>query len=503
MPRFDREGRTLYFDRKDHPDNFGGVINDDIWYTQADGSGGWGQAVNIGSPLNNGYHNYVCGVSDDGVLTVSNRYYIDGTAAPGVSQSFFFRDQWVPPLNLDIEQLYTGGLYAEYYMSPDRRVLLLAITPVDSRGGKDLYVSFSDNQINWSKPLNLGEVINSAGHEMAPSLSPDGRTLFFSSDGHRGYGEQDIFLSRRLDESWTNWSQPENLGPAINTPLWESHFVVDPHMDYAYYATTKDFFGNADIYRLSLKPIEEEPEEEEEVPVEEAERIAESGPEAGAPPYPFEERFLLFGYIKEGSTGRYMPAELEFSRTDQPDNPVLLSTVNAQYKMKLQDELDIRVVIRAEGYESLETEIRIDDIGERAVRRQDFELFPLGWEPPPPDPFDFEKGALIRLQNVYFDVNSAVIQSESFEELDRLAHALKRQPQYAISIEGHTNGNCAKKFCDRLSRSRAKKVSEYLVDQGLPGSRVIWKGFGKERPIATNDTEEGRRQNQRVEIRVR
>ncbi len=126
LPRFSPDGNTMYFDRKDHPENYGGFINDDIWISVKDASGTWQPALNAGSPINNPYHNYVCGVSTDGVLSLYGRYVRDGIPMHGLAQSFYFRDQWAFPMNLNIEQLYNANPYAEYYMTDDRHVLMMS-----------------------------------------------------------------------------------------------------------------------------------------------------------------------------------------------------------------------------------------------------------------------------------------------------------------------------------------------------------------------------------------
>ena len=504
MPRFSPDGKQLFFNRKDHPSNYGGFINDDIWLSTQDQEGRWLPAGNMSSPLNNGWHNYVCGVSHDGVLTLANHYYDDGGTKPGISQSFIRSgsSRYIPPLNLHIPQLYTGGLYAEYFMNRDRTVLLLAIEPLDSRGGRDLYVSFTNDGISWTRPKNLGDAVNSAGQEMAPFLMPDDETLYYSSDGHRGYGEHDIFRSKRLDDSWENWSEPENLGPAINTEAWESHFVIDPAEDWAYFATTRDEFGNSDLLRVSLRELDEE--EPEAKPALEEASLAEGTPpeEPTSPAYPFKQELLVFGYLRDGSTGQYLRGELNIRQADNPSAFVELSTINAQYQLKVAEATEYIVEVRSEGYQVASYELIVENKGENAVRRRDFELFPNNWQAhKDSDEIILEQGTVVRMKTLHFSVNSAVIRSESYAELDRLlAAALKND--HKLTIEGHTNTRCEKKFCERLSRSRARRVAKYLIDNGVDAKRISWKGYGKEFPIAPDGTEAGQKLNQRVEVRV-
>jgi OOP family OmpA-OmpF porin len=499
MPRFTPDGQRLYFVRKDHPENFGGFMNDDIWFSDVIDKK-LQPATRMIEPLNSAYHNYVCGVSTDNIVTLANQYYFDGTAAPGLSQTFKMNssDQWVFPLNLEITDLFTGGLYAEYYIDPERTVLLMAIEPVDAKGGKDIYISFSDDKVKWSKPKNLGEVINTAGMEMAPFLSADKKMLFFSSNGHRGYGDQDIFVSRRSGSDWFDWSSPENIGPNVNSANWESHFIIDPIGDYGYYAKAEDIFGNPDILRISLKEKDSQDKQEEfaEIELELANEEVES-----EPPYPFEEKLLLFGYVRDAITRSYVPSSLEFIRKDTPDKRINIPTRNAQYQLKLEDQVDFDVVVNAPGYPETVFTVRIEEL-RNGVRRKDFEIYPQGYEPPPPPEFNLEPGALVRLQNVFFDINSSVIKEESFPELNRFLAAAKNHPNIQISIEGHTNSNCAKNYCEKLSNTRARRVAQYLIKGGIEVRNVTWVGYGKNKPLADNNSPEGREQNQRVELRI-
>ena len=488
LPRFSPDGQTLYFDRKDHPENYGGFINDDIWLSTSDGAGGWQPAQVAPAPLNNAYHNYVCGVSTDGVLTLYGQYSFEGIPMPGLSQSFRYQNQWAFPMNLNVRELYNASPYAEYFISDDRRTLVMSIEALDTEGGKDLYISFSEDQINWSKPMNLGGRVNSGGNEMSPWLSPDGKTLLFSSDAHNGYGEQDVLVSFRGGTAWTDWSAPQNLGPRVNTPAWESHYVPDPKGHYGYFARAADELGNTDLYRIALR--------------EDLKEEAPAAEETVAADYPFEGRFLLFGYVLDGSNGRSLNATLEFRVATDSTRRVSLESLNSQYKLRIDDAVDYDVVVRSEGYPPLRTRLRIDEVGNTGVRRRDFKLYPAGFEPPQRGPMTLEPGETFRLRTLLFRVNSPVISRESFPELARLAEALQANPGVRIQVEGHTNSNCDKRFCDRLSESRARSVAQFLLDKGIAKDRIAWAGYGKDKPVADNDTEEGRRLNQRVDIRV-
>jgi hypothetical protein len=163
-------------------------------------------------------------------------------------------------------------------LSVDRKALIIAQRKTDSRGGLDLYVAFrkenSRNPYSATESVNLGAVINSVGDETSPFLAYDNRTLYFASSGHNGYGNLDIFVSRRLNDSWTNWSPPENLGPGINTAFDDNFFGFTPRSRYAYYSRGLTPM-NSDIYRIDMtylfksqgKPISELHEEIDEAQI--------------------------------------------------------------------------------------------------------------------------------------------------------------------------------------------------------------------------------------------
>lgn len=272
LPRLSPDGERLYFCRKNHPGNYGNHTNDDIWYAERQADGHWGTAQPIGWPLNDENHNYVCSVGDDGLLTLGNGYTVDREPKAGVSQSFQSGGKWVEPLNLIVEGLSILNLNAEYYLSRDRRTLILAMESWDSEGGKDLYVSFSDDELHFSRPVSMGFAINSGGQEMAPFLSDDGRHVFFSSDGFPGYGGQDVFVAERLDDSWTRWSAPENLGPSVNSPAWDAYFYYHAGTDRAYLASNRGNIANEDLYEIVMTPQRDGERQKQRLEAREAQR---------------------------------------------------------------------------------------------------------------------------------------------------------------------------------------------------------------------------------------
>lgn len=252
MPIISTDGKTLYFDRKDHPGNTDGIVNDDIWFSTQGEDGTWAKAENVGTPLNNRGHNFLCSMSGDcKTVLLGNQYTPDGNMVSGLSKSQMTNGKWELPKPLNVKNWYNNNKYSEFSISPNCRFLLMTIQRNDGFGAKDLYVSFEEGD-HYTEPLNLGPDVNTAATEMAPFLAADGKTLFFATDGRSGYGNKDIFITRRLDDSWKRWSEPENLGPIVNTANWDAYFTVPASGEYGYFSTEHNSLGKTDIFRVRL-----------------------------------------------------------------------------------------------------------------------------------------------------------------------------------------------------------------------------------------------------------
>jgi len=252
-----KDNKRLYFSRQGHPENVGGLRDEDIWYSEFDEvTQTWTQAINVGPPLNNKGPNFISGIgSRSDTLLLGNIYGKNGKMKSGVSISIRVGDLWSFPQPVNVALDYNLSERASYDLTHDRNALIIAQEKADSKGKLDLYVSLRDPNAKYpysgTESVNMGPMINTFGNETSPWLSYDGRTLFFSSDGHNGYGKLDIFMSKRLDNTWTNWSKPVNLGPGINSPYDDLSFNFNPDSRYAYYSRglTPE---NSDIYRVEM-----------------------------------------------------------------------------------------------------------------------------------------------------------------------------------------------------------------------------------------------------------
>ena len=266
MPRLSEDGQRLYFVRGRHPLNVGARAGgQDIWYSERQADGAWAPAQNLGKPLNTPEHNAVGAILDDGnALLLVNTYSGPGkTASPGISISHHIKGLWSQPHPLIKLALEQGTL--SLHAPQDQSVILLSM-PAGPQQQEDLYALLPDAFGLWSvAPVPLGATLNTAGLETSPFLASDLRTLYFSSDGHGGAGSADILMSRRLDDTWTNWSSPVNLGPTVNTTGFDAHFILDAQGAHAYFVSGPTPQALGDIYTIplreipSLSPIEPSP----------------------------------------------------------------------------------------------------------------------------------------------------------------------------------------------------------------------------------------------------
>jgi OmpA-OmpF porin, OOP family len=249
-------GKRLYFSRISHPNNTAGVADsEDIWYTEFDASSEtWSQPIRMAGQLNNDGPNFVNNVSVTGdTLILGNQYGRNGKMLAGLSYSINKNGQWSAPQSIQVKNDYNISEHANSYVSLKSGVIIQAIERAETYGSRDLYVSFWNGE-KATEPINMGGIINSELEESAPFLSADNKTLYFASKGHQGFGGYDIYVTKRLDDSWTNWSEPQNLGPAVNSNLNDEFFSITHCGNFAIFSRQLSVH-NIDIFRISMEEL--------------------------------------------------------------------------------------------------------------------------------------------------------------------------------------------------------------------------------------------------------
>ncbi len=469
-PLLSPDGQTLYFSRKNHPENVGGVAdNEDIWYSVKDTvTGEWQLAQNMGGELNNAGPNFVSSVTPDGktvLLVLGNQYLENGKMAAGVSISSNSSGTWSKPAAIQIENDYNYSEKANFYLANSRKVMLMSVMREDSKGGRDLYASFLNADSTWTEPLNLSEKINTAGEESSPFLAPDDRTLYFSSDGYSGFGMSDIYMSKRLDDTWTNWSEPENLGPTINSQYEDLFFNIPGNSEYAYYSQGVSE-EDLDIFRVAL-PVLKRPE-----PV-----------------------IAVKGKLIDAKTGKPIEAKIIYERLSDGKELGITSSnaTTGEYEILLPAGELYGIRAEADGFiaENISVDLRnYDEDGSHTLDHKDLKLVPI------------EEEAVVVLNNVFFDFDKATLKSESYAELNRIVTLMGERQTLRIAIAGHTDATGPESYNLGLSERRSKAVSQYLSEKGVATERLTVEYYGEAKPTADNTTREGRQQNRRVEFKI-
>jgi outer membrane protein OmpA-like peptidoglycan-associated protein len=474
-PLLSPDGKTLYFSRRNHPQNIGGVNDkEDIWYSELGPDGKWQLAKNMGREFNNEYPNFIntiTSVTPDGksaIMLLGNRYLPNGKMLAGVSISTNVGGSWSKPVPLNIINDYNYNEKANYFLANNRRTLLMSVEREDSFGDRDLYVSFMNEDSTWTEPLNLGSVINTAGTESSPFLAADDKTLYFSSNGFSGYGGSDIYVSKRLDDTWTNWSEPENLGPDINSPLEDLFFNIPANSEYAYYSRGVSE-NNLDIFRVKL-PIYRSP----------------------------EPMVIVKGRLLDAETGQPIGAKIVYERL--PDGKELGITQSDPKTGEYEITLPAGQLygIRAEAKDHVSENQNLDlrnftsdqVIGQNDIILQPIRVGRIG------------ENITLTLNNIFFDFDKAILRPESYPELDRLVKTMSERPSMRVEIDGHTCDIGEESYNMELSQRRARAVRDYLVSKGIDSSRIDMKYFGETRPAVPNTSKENRRQNRRVEFKI-
>jgi outer membrane protein OmpA-like peptidoglycan-associated protein len=478
------DGKTLYFSRQGHPDNMGGVKDrEDIWFSEMGPDGKWSLAKNAGPELNNAYPNFVNSVTSatpDGkavLLVLGNSYKDNGKMTAGVSVSNNIGGKWTKPKTLNIKNNYNYSDKAHYFLSNTQKVMLMSVDREDTKGGRDLYVSFAQNDSSWTEPLNLGSVINSAGEEVTPFLASDDKTLYYSSNGFSGYGGNDVYVSKRLDDTWTNWSEPKNMGPEINSKTDDMFFNIPSTSDFAYYsrAITPE---NFDIFRVKM-PFYKNPE-----PV-----------------------IVVKGKLIDAKTGKPIGAKIIYERL--PDG----KEVGKTYSDPETGEYEIHLPggylygIRAEAKDHISEHQNLDlrsfkepgtvteNIQLQPVKPAEVEIATIKAAP-------VEENSKITLNNIFFDFDKSDLKEASFPELNRLADLMKEKSTMQVEIAGHTDEVGTEEYNLSLSERRARAVATYMEGRGISKERIAVAFFGESQPIDKAHNKAAYVKNRRVEFKI-
>lgn len=461
-PIISADGLELYYTHSDHSSINLDEYEDNVYSSHVFG-GSWLKGKNLGEPVNNSAYNDVVSVLPDGnEVIVKGQYAKYKTGEIPLYSTHKIKGGWSTPKRIKTEKLTTKADHVSNCMSPSHDVIISSLKLSGSRG-LDLFVSKRLPDGSYDEPKSMGVVLNSEGDEETPFIAADNQTLYFSSDGHPGFGSHDVFISHRLDDSWTSWSKPENLGANLNTPDWDAYYSVCASGEYAYMVSYTNSLGGADIFRTKL------PEEAKPQPV-----------------------VIIFGKVINKKTKEPVEAEIHyFDITQNKEVGVAISNPeDGSYKIVLPKGIEYGFVAEKKGFYSIGEHFDMTEVDRYLELEKTLFLAPI------------EQGQSIVLNNIFFETNKAKLKKTSYFELDRLIDLMNDIPTLVIEIDGHCDDQGSKEHNQKLSEDRALAVFNYVVSKGVIASRVEVKGFGETKPIGDNRTEEGRQLNRRVEFQV-
>jgi len=459
-PIISPDGKYLFITRDNTEENKGGYFDQDIWYTTMEDGHPLKEMMNIES-LNNKYPSGIISCSSDNNSIIISGSYSDQQkeSLSPLSRSIRTESGWSYPEEIIIDDYINTANSHSFAVSPDEQYVLMSVERTETFGNIDLYVSQKIGENHYSKPINLGPVINTFANDFAPFLSADNTTLYFSSYGHPGFGSADVFMTKRLDGSWTNWSAIQNLGKSINDENWNAYFSISASGKYAcLIKNTDDNLGEVLVATL--------PDEAQPNPV-----VLIKGKVFNLKNEPLGATIVY----KDLSTGKELSS-------------ISTSIVDGTYQIIVPYGKKYSYYAELKGYYPLSENIDLSELNEYKEITKDLFLQPL------------ETGEKIRMNNIFFDFNKTELLEESQEELNRLVAYLLSEPSVSIRIEGHTDNKGTSEYNLKLSHDRSKSVYSYLLSKGISHERLKWIGYGETKPLAPNDTEEEMRRNRRVEF---
>lgn len=466
-------------------DPYTSLFNQDIWVAHSIDSA-FDFVSHPAFPVNNALPNSVVSTAlDSHGIVVINQFYKDGSMYEG-----FSRIQVSPlgsygaPKPLHIYDFYNLSDDVNLAFSPGGSVMILSAERKDSEGQNDLYVSFRLLEDLWSTPQNIGPVINTAANESSPFITLDGRRLYFSSNRPGSLGGSDIWVTERLDFTWLKWSAPQKLGAPVNSTSDDSEAHIDWEGEYLYFTSRRD--GSSDIYRVPLQPMPR-----------------------------LDHPIHIRGKIVDAETRKPLHAELYYGPGGVEDYLEYFRTFSGLFEFTLSEYDVYKFLAVKPGYKvgTLHFDPRIIHDSIQAYYDVTIELEAEdSWVPT--DSYSNPKretqlrfaqlnvGETISFYNIYFARAQANILPESSNALEELLAAMKTNPSLMLQIEGHTDNVGNELDLIELSWRRAEAVKAFLVEQGISDVRISTIGLGPRKPLTDNSTEEKRRKNRRVEIRI-
>jgi OmpA-OmpF porin, OOP family len=452
-PLFSPDGKTLYFIRVGDPENTNVKKTpdcEDMWYSELQSDGSWSKAVHMAPPFNKSNYNAILSISPDG-----NTFLIKGAFKKGEFFDMGFSvthktdSGWSPFEMLDIKDFpsMSKGFYYGGCLSSDGKVLLMYFSETNNCKESNLYVSLLKKKSGmWTRPKKLRFPVNTKYDDFSPFLATDGKTMYFASNRPGGFGGNDIYFTRRLDNTWTNWSVPKNLGKSINTEKSESYYFLGAAPEYAYVITDKNVNKGTEIIKIKLS------EEIKPVPV-----------------------VLIAGKVLNSKTKEPLSAFIQY--TSQGENTeaetVQSDPATGEYKIILPYGKNYSFSTSAIGFVSVSDNIDLSKKADYREIKQDLLLAPV------------EVDQTVGLDNIFFDKGKATLRPESYPEIDKMVEMMKNDQTIEIELSGYSDNVGSDDADIKLSTDRANAIRDYIIRNGISVDRITVKGYNKPKTVTT------------------
>lgn len=440
-----------------------GRYQEDLFESVKDKNGEWQRIRNMGKVINSRENEGAQCISVDGkycIFTGCNRK--NGYGSCDLYMSYRRGNKWDKPINLG------GKVNSRFWesnpsLSADGKWLYYSSSDTSGYGRNDIWRVKIKEGMKFGKPENLGPVVNTKGADASPFIHPDGKTLYYSSNGRIGMGNFDMYVTRLQEDG--SWSEPENMGYPINTHKEERSLIVNTKGNLALMASEReDSYGGMDIYQFEI-PEDKKPN-----------RVT---------------------YVK----GKVYDAETEepveaYCRLLDPESGKVVAVqksnmVDGTYLVCLPIGKEYAFNVDKTGYMFYSDNFSLenyDDPDKAYV--MDIPLQPI------------KKGQAVVLKNIFFEFDKYDLKKESMAELSKLTEFMRKNPGVSIEISGHTDNKGSESYNKTLSKNRAKSVYDHLIKKGIDKERLTYKGYGQDEPIADNSTDEGRAKNRRTEFKI-
>lgn len=434
---------------------------EDFYISTRDANNNWLNSRNMGQPINSEQNEGTISLSSDGqYVFFTGCNWPEGEGSCDLYFSALDGTEWKEPRNLGFP-VNTRAWESQPSISFDGKVLYFSSARPGGMGGMDIWMTIY-NKGRWSAPQNLGPEINTPGNEESPFIAKDDATLYFTSDYHPGMGGVDIFYTRKGTNG--RWEKPTNIGYPINTNKDERCMAIGANGIDAYIASERtEGYGGLDLYEFELHA---------------AARPIKTG--------------YVQGNVFDAKSLKKLKARIEL--IDLATGKTIIESVSNKvtgaFLFCLQGNKDYALNVSADGYLFYSGNFALKNQTATEPLVLDVPLTPI------------IVGEKVVLNNVFFEVDKFDLKEESKVELDKLVAFMKANPTIAIELGGHTDNTGIKQKNMDLSTNRAKAVHTYLLNNGIAANRLSYKGYADTQPVADNKTEAGRKLNRRTEFKV-